>query len=588
MTKLVLLLSSLAFSSSMEAWNPNGNLVQVRGTKGGAINGSPTFGAPNIYKTGANDDPRFLTHGDFNGDKFEDIAIAASGTGLVGIWLNVGGKGNFVFNGGFQADAVGLRGITTGDFNGDGKLDIATANTSTNLVSILIGNGDGSFQPPVTYPTGLTGSYTVTPFYIATQRVLSLAVSSQISGAGMAVLPGIGDGGFLASSIYQGADAGGVAGSDAGPGIAGAFASTGPISPWDINGDGLLDLVAGDSATDGVWIARWLGLPDGGFSPAIEQRAPGISLLPQTSNGHVHSAIPWDCNVDNVMDIVASASKGMITIPGTVPLSYQVGSGSNLTSQPLDMSFGDILGRRWIEPDKSDFTQIALGDFNGDGIQDFAVTVNDSSNVVDGVMIFINDGNCRLSPPIYMSISGALPFGQFAFGITAADFNADGVTDIAVATEFSSPDRLYVWISNGPPTQVNLANVASVNLVSQPVPTQLQAMNPPTVFTFSSSAPQFLTGCPPMSCWNILCNYPAEYSTTFAIDAGAFVTPAAGLEVPAHGSLRGDYGWEKDVCLTSPYGTPGDYMSETIIELVSAADGGICKVAQHKTFQQNQ
>jgi hypothetical protein len=331
-------------------------------------------------------------------------------------------------------------------------------------------------------------------------------------------------------------------------------------------------------------MARWLGLPDGGFSPALEERTPGIPLLPQGAQGHFHYALPWDCNTDDVMDIAGSVSKGFIVIPGTLPLSY-TGGGANITAQPLDMSFGDILGRRWMEPDKSFISQVALGDFNGDGIQDIAGVVNDSSNAMNGVLMFMNDGNCRLGPPILLSISGALPFGQFAFGITSADFNGDGVTDLAVATESSSPNRLYVWLSNGPPTQVNVANVASVNLVSQPNPIPLQSMNPPQVLTFGGSVPQFVTGCPPASCWNILCNYPSEYATTFAIDAGAIVTPAAGLEVPAHGALRGDYGWEKDVCLTNPYGTPGDYLSETIIELVSTADGGVCKVSQHKTFQ---
>jgi hypothetical protein len=286
------------------------------------------------------------------------------------------------------------------------------------------------------------------------------------------------------------------------------------------------------------------------------------------------------------MDIAAAASKGMLFVPGNLPLSYQAGTGTNITALPLDMSFGDIQGRRFFEPDKSEMTQIALGDFNGDGKIDVAGVIQDNfSNIATGVMIFLNDGNCRMGTPQFLSIAGPIPGSQFTFGITAADFNGDGVTDIAIATEGSSPNRLYVWLSNGPPTEVNVANVADVNLVSQPVPIPLQSMNPPQVITFGGAVPQFVTGCPPASCWNIICNYPTEYATTLATDAGAIVTPTAGLEVPAHGALRGDFGWEKDVCLTSPYGTTGDYLSETIIELVSQADGGVCKVSQHKTFQ---
>ncbi|MBM4283471.1 MAG: VCBS repeat-containing protein, partial [Deltaproteobacteria bacterium] len=46
------------------------------------------------------------------------------------------------------------RSVTTGDFNGDGKVDLAVANINADTVSVLLGNGNGTFQTKVDYPVG--------------------------------------------------------------------------------------------------------------------------------------------------------------------------------------------------------------------------------------------------------------------------------------------------------------------------------------------------------------------------------------------------------------------------------------------------
>jgi len=51
--------------------------------------------------------------------------------------------------------------VTSGDFNGDGKLDLVTANGGSNSVGVLLGNGDGTFQTAVSYPAG-SGPVSVT------------------------------------------------------------------------------------------------------------------------------------------------------------------------------------------------------------------------------------------------------------------------------------------------------------------------------------------------------------------------------------------------------------------------------------------
>ena len=102
----------------------------------------------------------FVATGDFNGDGFTDLAVA-TGTNpgvLVGTTISILlGKGDGTFQATpFPSPIVGNQpfAIAVGDFNHDGKTDLAVVNMSTNNVSVLLGNGDGSFQTAASYSTG--------------------------------------------------------------------------------------------------------------------------------------------------------------------------------------------------------------------------------------------------------------------------------------------------------------------------------------------------------------------------------------------------------------------------------------------------
>ena len=98
------------------------------------------------------DRPVAVTGGDFNGDGILDLATANSGADSVSILL---GQGDGTFGGPQDFGTGGFPvSITPGDFNGDGRLDLATANSGGNSVSILLGQGDGTFDAAQDFGTG--------------------------------------------------------------------------------------------------------------------------------------------------------------------------------------------------------------------------------------------------------------------------------------------------------------------------------------------------------------------------------------------------------------------------------------------------
>src|SRR6266849_3573134 len=120
-------------------------------------NGDGTFQTHNDFNTGSG--PTGIAVGDFNGDGKLDIVTANYGIDLefsntVSVLL---GNGDGTFQRHVEYTAGNFpKSVAIGDFNGDGKLDIVVANYESNLkqVNVLLGNGDGTFGPPVAYGAG--------------------------------------------------------------------------------------------------------------------------------------------------------------------------------------------------------------------------------------------------------------------------------------------------------------------------------------------------------------------------------------------------------------------------------------------------
>src|SRR5215470_12775266 len=102
--------------------------------------------------------PHSVAVGDFNGDGKPDIAVANSLENNVRVML---GNGAGAFSGSpsnLIAAASGPEAVVVGDFNGDGKLDLAVANANDNNITVLLGNGAGGFTPAPGSPVASYGS----------------------------------------------------------------------------------------------------------------------------------------------------------------------------------------------------------------------------------------------------------------------------------------------------------------------------------------------------------------------------------------------------------------------------------------------
>jgi FG-GAP-like repeat len=231
-------------------------------------NGDGTFQAAQSYAAGPH--PSSVAVADFNGDGIPDLAVASQGTypdykGTVSILL---GNGDGTFQAA-QSYAVGAGfrrpSLTVGDFNGDGTPDLAVASFGTSpdyqgTVSVLLGNGDGTFQAAQTYAAGSYASSVAVGDFNA-DGSLDLAVGNA---SGVSILLGNGDGTFQAAQSYA----------------AGGY----PISivVGDFNGNGYPDLAVADYSSNTVTVlmnaADWGGRPSPGPA-AVQTRGPFIRPL---------------------------------------------------------------------------------------------------------------------------------------------------------------------------------------------------------------------------------------------------------------------------------------------------------------------
>jgi len=168
--------------------NDTGNSVSVL-----LGNGDGTFQAPKDYPTGSY--PHWTAVADFNGDKQPDLVVTNEGNDNVGIFLN-NGDGTFKAMQTYPVSKEPFS-VSVGDFNHDGKIDLAVTGYYYSVVCILLGNGDGRFQSCVDYPTGVAPGVVATADINQDGKLDLVTVNYSNGNAGsVSVLLGNGDGTF--------------------------------------------------------------------------------------------------------------------------------------------------------------------------------------------------------------------------------------------------------------------------------------------------------------------------------------------------------------------------------------------------------
>jgi hypothetical protein len=433
-------------------------------------NGDGTFGPP-IISSGAVSGLRSIAVGDFNGDGKLDVAAVSDclsssdcSSGSMTI-LQGNGDGTFATGAYYQLGgvAVGANTATVGDLNADGKTDIVVtigcdfSNVcAQGDVKVYLGNGDGTFQSPNTYPTTGNGAIPVVVGDFNRDGKLDVLVATP--GAALVFFPGNRDGTLgtpSSTSLYP------VTGQ--------------AIAAADFNKDGNLDAVVSGGSSAGVVL---YGNGDGTFQAPVGL---GSGLNSQVTDGA--SIVVIDLNDDGWPDVALSGT--LFSFNG-LQVFLNDGSG-NLTAG------GTYTAGGW------EYAPIAIADFNGDGKSDivlasaFDETIQPIENTADGTISILlgnGDGTMRSAQYINENPNGTNP--TVAGAAAAADFNGDGFQDLIFSSgcgpgDSCTPSGFTLLLSNGAGSyQAPLSFTAPVNGASYLAVADFNGDGKPDVAVFNN------------------------------------------------------------------------------------------------------
>jgi hypothetical protein len=399
--------------------------------------------------------PAGIALDDFDGDGNLDVAVENIGTSTVAI-LSGDGKGNFSKPLNLpvgRAETMGM-GIATGDFNHDGKVDVISANSGADSLSVLLGKGNGRFIEERDFPTGERPDQMVLADFNndGLPDVATVNVGNNFTGHTISVLFGKKGGGFQPQKVTTVKDI--VSG----------------MTSADLNGDGKTDLVVLNSAVNKVSIL--LGRGDGTFDSPLQF---SVGSTPD-------SVTVGDFNGDGKPDIAVSNFHG--------PISILLGDGKGRFRKGNDVSIPDALfldqiaavdfnhdGKvdlAIITERKSDGNQLlkillgkgdgtfqrdtdvteaffifcfAVGDFNGDGIPDLAAEEGGE------IEMLLGDGHGRFTSAGKF-VEGEGPSFSVVLAMAVGDFNGDGFLDLAAPDAFSDNLMIFLGKGDGTLTQV--------------------------------------------------------------------------------------------------------------------------------------
>ena len=389
--------------------------------------------------------PLSVAVGDFNGDGNQDYAVANYNDSTVTVLLG-NGSGGFTASSGSPfstGSSTFPESVVVGDFNGDGFLDLATANPGANSVTILLGNGAGVFSTASGSPLALgTSPRSLAVGDFNGDGIQDLVTANQSSN-NVTVLLGNGTGGFTAAS--------------GSPFAVGSVPTS--IVVADFNGDGMQDLATVNQSDNAATVL--LGNGAGGFTAA--------SGSPYTVGTAPTTLVAADFNGDGIPDL-ATANQNS----GSNNVTVLLGNGTGgFTASPVAAGSG-------IVP-----YALAVGDLNGDGIPDIVTTNQTTASV--SVLLGTGTGAFNLSAGAPFAVGTTPKF------VAVSDFNGDGIEDIAVANSGSSNVTVLL---GGPATTTSVLSSSSPQtiMLGQSVPLSLAVSDTSTAFSTPTGTATFLDG----------------------------------------------------------------------------------------------
>ena len=460
----------------LAALGNGGNSVQIL-----LGNGDGTFRAPVAYPV--DESPMSIAVADFNADGHLDLAVSNWGINEEGNTVSVLlGKGDGTFRP--KSDyTVGYapEDVTAVDLNGDGKIDLATANYADGTASVLINKGDGTFFPARSYPV----AHPRAPARITAAKFDAGGAPGLVVGtvAGTYILVNNGDGTFRPAQGYEPSSTAVVAADfnrdgKADLALAGGYYDEGPsgvtillgsghgvfptstanvglpdvdsVVVGDFNGDGIPDLVV--SSYDDNLVGFIAGLGNGRFSSQVDyfSMPEPVAVAAGDLNGDGKLDLAVAVN-SNKVDILLGNGDGTFTqgavvnVPGVMLLALADLNGDGI----LDMvGVGGGLVRLFIGKGNGEFKRgntygfsepygMVIADFNGDRKLDLAIL--DSINV----NIFLGRGDGTFENPLLYAA------GKNPFDLTVGDLNGDGILDLATINLEQPQSRVKILLGNG-------------------------------------------------------------------------------------------------------------------------------------------
>ncbi|HZP03252.1 MAG TPA: FG-GAP-like repeat-containing protein [Terracidiphilus sp.] len=432
--------------------------------------------------------PQGLAVADFNNDGFLDIAITNSGDNTVTILL---GNGEGSFSQASESPIIvgnSPRGVMAADFNGDGIADLAIANTGDNSLTILLGRGDGTFDQGPDSPVAVGRE----PWAIAAADFNRDGLADLVVTNNAAALPG-GDGSL---TILLGRGDGTFSQAPNSPiaSVTGAPLQAMFTAVGDFNDDGIPDLAV---TTEFGLLAIFLGNGDGTFTAPYSPLNVGGA---PTANAVVVGDFNGDGNAD-----LAVADNACCTFQysGTISILLGNGTGHFVRSQGLYANHT--------------IYSLAVADFNEDGALDLAVTSFGGS--IPNTIFLGSDGPFSLTDVTFPSgITDLVP----------ADLNGDGVSDLVGVSP--AGNCVYIMMSNMTETEVGTA--AGIAPVGAGVHSVVANYPGDTSFAPSSSDPVQLTGSGNLTATLTVTPSTAIINTAETLGVTVVVTGGAGNPTP--------------------------------------------------------